>query len=116
MMLLFLHELINMLFHPTKRSPLPSHPPLAGFITHNSTTTPRAAAAASTSGHTQAENTRLEELLLRRKSEVTVLTQKKVRLEQQLTHQEREAKALRAAGDRLQVRAVSVLNLMCFVA
>lgn len=52
----------------------------------------------------QAENGQLEELLLRRKAEVTVLTQRRVRLEQQLERQEREARALRMAGDRLQVR------------
>lgn len=52
---------------------------------------------------TQGENGRLEELLLRRKAEVTVLTEKRRRLEGQLEHQEREARALRLAGDRLQV-------------
>lgn len=39
----------------------------------------------------------------RRKAEVTVLTQKRRRLEQQLEVQERERRALKAAGDRLQV-------------
>jgi septal ring factor EnvC (AmiA/AmiB activator) len=56
----------------------------------------------------QAENGRLQELLQRRKAEVTVLTQKRARLERQLERQEREAKALRAAGDRLQAELARV--------
>jgi hypothetical protein len=58
----------------------------------------------------QGENARLEELLLRRKAEVTVLTQRRVRLEQQLEHHDREARALRTAGYRLQV---GTLGLRC---
>lgn len=52
----------------------------------------------------QADNARMEELLSRRRAEGTVLAERRRRLEAQLAHQEREAKGLRAAGERLQVR------------
>ena len=62
----------------------------------------------------QGENGRLEELLRRRKAEVTVLIERRRRLEQQLEHLEREAGTLRIAGDRLQVG--SAARVACAVA
>jgi hypothetical protein len=52
----------------------------------------------------QAENNTLAEALTRQKAEVTVLTQKRARVEQALEAQAKEGKALKVAAQRLQVR------------
>lgn len=52
----------------------------------------------------QAENNTLAEALTRQKAEVTVLNQKRSRVEQSLEAQVKEGKALKLAAQRLQVR------------
>lgn len=51
----------------------------------------------------QVENNSLAEGLTRQKAEVTVLTQKRARVEQALEAQVKESKALKVAAQRLQV-------------
>lgn len=51
----------------------------------------------------QAENNSLAEALARHKAEVTVLTQKRARVEHALEQQVKEGKALKLAAQRLQV-------------
>ena len=55
-------------------------------------------------GCPQVENNALAEGLTRQKAEVTVLTQKRSRVEQALEAQVKESKALKVAAQRLQVR------------
>lgn len=52
----------------------------------------------------QVENNALAEGLTRQKAELTVLTQKRSRVEQALEAQVKESKALKVAAQRLQVR------------
>ena len=56
----------------------------------------------------QAENNTLTEALTRQKAEVTVLTQKRARVEQALEQQEKQSKALKVAAQRLQVSTQSL--------
>jgi hypothetical protein len=51
----------------------------------------------------QVENNSLAEALTRQKAEVTVLSQKRARVEQALEAQVKESKALKVAAQRLQV-------------
>jgi len=59
----------------------------------------------------QAENNTLTEALTRQKAEVTVLTQKRARVEQALEAQVKEGKALKVAAQRLQVRHRMITSL-----
>jgi hypothetical protein len=62
----------------------------------------------------QAENSSLAEALARRKAEVTVLAQKRARVEAALEQQGKQTKALKVAAQRLQVR-VCVCACMAWV-
>lgn len=58
--------------------------------------------------HGQVENNALAEALTRQKAEVTVLSQKRARVEQALEAQAKESKALKVAAQRLQVGVLAL--------